>query len=227
MNLFAKPLDFTRYFNRVVEWNAIARNGEHDFSEEAKAFQLTLVNEEFSGKDELVDGYNTLNKEMVLDALCDIFVTSAYLYFQECEGNVLSQIEIAAPSSSIDYFNQLKYSIEGLGSGRETVKDVCALLYQFDGCVTKALDEVLNSNDSKFPKFGHGLDGEPVFYVNGLPVSAQQECKDIEERSDGRYTGVTYSVVGEGDDKKFIFKSDKGKIVKPCSFFEPNLSKFC
>lgn len=224
MNLFAKPLDFTRYFNRVVEWNATARNGEHDFSTQAMDFQLTLVEEE---AEELVEAYKDLDKVMALDALCDVFVTASYLYFQERKGQTGELIAIPAPAASIDYATQLNYSLKGLKSGREVLKDVCALLYQFDGCVTKALDEVLASNDSKFPKVFTFQDMDIFYDHNGNETDPEVECRQIERRSEGRYTGVTYIIVGEGDDRRFIFKSDKGKIVKPASFFEPDLAKYC
>lgn len=226
MNLFAKPLDFTRYFNHVVEWNATARKGVHDFSQEAMDFQLSLVQEEVEGENELLEGYENVNKVMVLDGLCDTFVTASYLYFQERKGDA-GDIIIPVPSASIDYLTQLQYSLKGLKSGREILKDVCALLYQFDGCVTKALTEVLASNDSKFPKV-FTLSGMDIFYDhNGNETDPEVECRQIEQRSEGRYTGVNYIIVGEGNERRFIFKSDKGKIVKPSSFFEPNLAKYC
>lgn len=224
MTLFSKPLDFTPYFNRVVEWNATARNGKHDFSTQASDFQLTLVEEEY---EELLEAYDTNDKVLALDALCDVFVTASYLYYQERQGQTGESIAIPAPAASINYATQLNYSLKGLKSGREALKDVCALLYQFDGCVTKALTEVLSSNDSKFPKV-FTFQGMDIFYDhNGNETDPEVECRQIERRSEGRYTGVNYIIVGEGDNRRFIFKSDKGKIVKPASFFEPNLKQFC
>lgn len=224
-NLFSKPLDFTEYFNRVVQWNAIARGGVHVFSEEVEDFQLTLVQEE---AEELVEAYEEGDKVKALDALCDVFVTAAYLAFlQGQDKNWKAKIVISVPSASIDYARQLHYSWEALKNGRAALNDVCALLYQFDGCVTKALEEVLSSNDSKFPNV-HTIQGIDVFYdSNGNETDPEVECRQIERRSEGRYTGVTYTIVGEGDERSFIFKSDKGKIVKPSSFWEPNLEQFC
>lgn len=228
MKLFDKPLNFSKYFKHVVDWNATARNGQHDFSEKAMDFQLSLVEEEIEGKDELLDGYKKLDKVMVLDGLCDVFVTASYLYFQEQgDKDWNPHIEIKMPLESIDYLGQLQYSLKSLESGKAILKDVCALLYQFDGCVTKALDEVLASNDSKFPKVFTLKDMDIFYDHNGNETDPEVECRQIERRSEGRYTGVSYIIVGEGEERRFIFKSDKGKIVKPASFFEPDLAKYC
>lgn len=226
MTLFCKPLDFTPFFNRVVSWNATARNGEHDFSTKAKDFQLSLVLEEYEGEDELLDGYNTLNKAMVLDALCDVFVTASYLYYQQAEGKVDSVI-IPVPDTNFDYVFSLSNSIKGTYSGKDAVMNACALLYMFDGNSTKGLIEVLNSNDSKFPEVVN-KDGVKLFYDrHGYEVDPDVECRQIEARNAGRYTGVSYIIVQDNGVERFIFKSDKGKIVKPSSFFEPDLEKYC
>lgn len=226
MTQFCKPTDYTPFFNRVIAWNATARNGQHDFSQEAQDFQLSLVLEEFEGEDELMDGYNTRNKAMVLDALCDVFVTAAYLQFQQANGNV-DRLVLPTPDPNFDYVFSLSTSIKGLKSGEEAVRSVSALLYMFDGNSTKGLTEVLNSNDSKFPEVVN-KDGMKLFYdVNGYEVDPEVECRQIEARNAGRYTGVSYIIVQDNGVERFIFKSDKGKIVKPSSFFEPDLQKYC
>lgn len=226
MTQFCKPLDYTPFFNRVVSWNATARNGQHDFSQEAKDFQLSLVLEEFEGEDELMDGYNGSNKSMVLDALCDVFVTASYLYFQQQSGNVDSVV-IKNPDPNADYVFSLQNSIKGTYSGKDAVINACSLLYMFDGNSTKGLTEVLNSNDSKFPEVIN-KDGMKMFLdTEGNEVDPEEECRNIEERNAGRYTGVSYIIVQDNGVERFIFKSDKGKIVKPSSFFEPDLEKFC
>lgn len=225
MNLFSKPLDFSPYFQRVVAWNATARSGVHDFSDSVDAFQLTLIEEEAG---ELTEAYDDNDKVLALDALCDTFVVASYKYFLEVgDPNWIPEIFIPVPNKNIDYAEQLKFSWQVLKSGKASVRDACALLYQFDGCVTKALDEVMNSNDSKFPLVINHKGDEVFLHSNGTEMDPVVECRQIEARSEGRYTGVTYSIVGEGDDRRFVFKSDKGKIVKPCSFFEPNLAQFC
>lgn len=229
-NLFSKPLNFSEYFEHVVNWNLIARNGVHDFSESTDSFQLELVVEEAN---ELFEAYEKADKVMALDGLCDIFVTAAYKTFLEKgDKNWKPEIIISMPSASIDYAKQLKYSLYGLKEGRAVLNDVCALLYQFDGFVTGALSEVLASNDSKFPKVSvdpqNGVEGVCV-PTEGNPEyhTPEDMCSWIERKSKGRYTGVGYIIVGEGNDRRYVFKSDKGKIVKPATFFEPNLSQYC
>jgi hypothetical protein len=233
LNNFYKPLDFTKYFERVVDWNATARNGKHDFSQKAKDFQLTLVQEEIK---EFFDAVETNNKVLALDGLCDTFVTASYLYFQQKGGENIKPLIIKSPNDNIDYVRSLKLSMQTLEIGfpgpegldaLDVLKTTCTLLYNFDGCTTKALEEVLDSNDSKFPKV-YNVKGMDIFYdLNGNETDPEVECRQIERRSEGRYAGVNYIIVGEGSDRRFIFKSDKGKIVKPYSFFEPNLAQFC
>lgn len=226
MTQFCKPLDYTPFFNRVVAWNATARNGQHDFSQEAKDFQLSLVLEEYEGEDELLDGYKTSNKAMVLDALCDVFVTASYFYYQQKGGDV-SELKFHAPDANFDYVFSLECALKGTHNGYEALLSACSLLYMFDGNSTKGLIEVLDSNDSKFPEV-ITKDGMKVFYdVNGYEVDPEVECRQIETRNAGRYTGVSYIIINDNGTERFIFKSDKGKIVKPSSFFEPDLEKYC
>lgn len=46
------------------------------------------------------------------------------------------------------------------------------------------------------------------------------ECNDIEAQ--GRYSGVTWSRKGDW----IVFTDGNGKIVKPSTYFEPDLEKF-
>lgn len=90
-----------------------------------------------------------------------------------------------------------------------------------------ALNQVLSSNDSKLPKFadlaaalGDKLsDGLVDFNAapEGLVLSAQAEILNTEHA--GRYKGIAGTLLNG----RAVFKDSDGKIMKPCTFFEPQL----
>lgn len=80
-----------------------------------------------------------------------------------------------------------------------------------DEIFSNVFDLVMESNYSKFPMITE-ID------------SPDQECKDIEERSNGRYTGVTFKTVEDNEgNKRYVFKDSNGKIVKPKTYKDPVL----
>lgn len=216
INTYLKPLDFSKYFKRVVEWNATARGGKHDFSDKTLNKQKELVAEEIKELKEAIDISDTVE---VLDALCDIFVVASYYHFLQMNGELKDlSLKILTPLSGIDYYTSMIYDFETLDNGLMVTSDVCALLYQFNGFATAALEEVLSSNDSKFPKvekFGKQKVKRELALNN--------ECAMIETRSEGRYSGVKWEIRGD----RVVFLDDTGKIMKPFTFKSPNLKPFC
>lgn len=220
INTYLKPVDFSPYFKRVVAWNATAREGKHDFSDDTLDLQYKLVNEEVNELEKAID---LSDKVEVLDALCDIFVVGSYFHFLQHKGELKDfSFTILNPLSGIDYYTSLIYDFKTLENGLMLTQDVCALLYQFDGFYTKALTEVLDSNDSKFPELSHFGKQKSKREAKLL-----EECKAIEEKSkdreEGAYTGVTYRICGD----KVVFLDSNGKIMKPSTFKKPNLKPFC
>lgn len=211
---FMKSFDFTKPFQQVVEWNAIARNGKHDFSEEAIDFQYTLIEEEF--KELMDDGIKKKNKKEVLDALCDLFVVGSYHAYQINKGK-MNSCEISCLLKT-DYLDTLEYDVKHTKSSVLILEDVMVLLYQFGGDTEGALQEVIRSNYTKFPT----KEELKAHYGKLNEEKLQEECKRIETSSEGRYTGVTYKKV-KGH---YVFLSDKGKILKPITFESPNLTPY-
>lgn len=217
INTYLKSLDYSKYFKAVVEWNATARGGKHDFSDETLLLQKKLVQEEI---DELELAIIQSDKVEVLDALCDIFVVGSYYYYLQAQGDIKdpSFFSILTPLSGIDYYTSLIFDFKTLDNGFMLTQDVCALLYQFDGFSSAGLNAVMESNDSKFPDVS-------VFgkQKNKREEKLKEECKAIEERSEGRYTDVKYSIRGN----KVVFLDSNKKIMKPSSFKPVNLKLFC
>jgi len=98
------------------------------------------------------------------------------------------------------------------------VNDCCTLMTILDFNYRKALDEVLSSNESKIP-----TEEDFLWQYHSEAVSLEEaislEEKRIEEKSLGRYTGVKGSKING----RVVFKDSNGKIMKPCTFFEPDL----
>lgn len=217
-----RSLDFSEPYNRVVQWNALARDGKHNFKEETLAFQKTLVVEE---SEELQEGFDKSSKLEVLDALCDMFVVGSYWHFLQNGGRITGFIG-CSPLYGVDYSSQVKFHIEN-NSSFLYLDSVCTLLYQFNGNPTGALNEVMNSNDSKFPLVTERDGMELIVLDNGDTYTPEAMCKWIENNCGGRYTGVTHKIVrGINRRRHYVFLSDKGKIVKPATFFDPNLEPF-
>lgn len=90
-----------------------------------------------------------------------------------------------------------------------------------------ALNQVLSSNDSKLPKFADlaaALDdklSDGLVDFNTAPeelvLSVQAELLNSEHA--GRYKGITGTLLND----RAVFKDSNGKIMKPCTFFEPKL----
>ena len=90
-----------------------------------------------------------------------------------------------------------------------------------------ALNQVLSSNDSKLPKYAElkseldNLLGDGLIDFNTaaeeLVLSVQAELLNSEHA--GRYEGITGSLLNG----RAVFKDSNGKIMKPCTFFQPKL----
>lgn len=204
--------DFTWAFSRVVEWNKVARDGKHIFDDKTISFQKKLVEEETK---ELFDAIDAKDKVEALDALCDMFVVGSYWYFLQNKDNKPSSYIASIPLHGVDYVKAAKFDIEQ-DSSYLFMMSVTSMLLKFEGNVKGALEEVLSSNDSKFP----------LVQDSDALASPEDTCRWIESENEGRYTGVTAKIIGKGKDKRYVFLDSNGKIMKPKTFFKPDLTKF-
>ncbi len=200
---------FEKWANRVIEWNAVARL--HDYSDSNKDKQWALVDEEFK---ELKQAYKDQDPVEFIDAVCDLFVVTSYWCFLDSQG----VIDIEGIEGLFNSTHTLEQELGMMESSDIPHKRGCSLLsgvmhlcYLCGADMEGAMNEVLSSNDSKYPYRGH------------MEVEAlEQECKNIEERSKGRYTEVDFEI----NSSRVIFKDSNGKIMKPTGFKAPNLEQY-
>ncbi len=184
----------------------------------------------------------------VLDAVTDIFVVVAQLWgtYREDEGDI--DLKYVSTLNRLDIPSYLRktQSVLNMSSGKE--RAVSALGYWAKLADTlqeenrfpiqEAITEVTASNWSKFPTIGN------LREKYGEELSDQEllasECKWIEENRK-ECASVVGNIVDEGvdldahvatkareDSRRVSFRKDggKGKIVKPSTYFEPNLKQY-
>lgn len=123
----------------------------------------------------------------------------------------------------------LSFAIHGLpinkDSSRKIVEQVVALCYLLDVNLDYNMKQVLHSNDTKYP---YRTKIEKLYPGTSSAEALRQECKAIEERSNGRYTGVSYREVEDIPTPdiagpRIVFFDSNGKIMKPSTFEEPKI----
>lgn len=216
-----KPKSLVDYAVHVIEWNrvaAVAKGGKFTPLE----LQHDFIIEEF---EELAAALEDGDRKMVVDAACDLFVVASYAYILDYGRD--SSFDAVMSYNSKNSFNlfDLSYSVYVTKSHREILSQVVSLCYSLDMNLQYNMSQVLSSNDSKFPRLKEVTDLWPqdVTAVEAL----EMESKAIEARSNGRYTGVYFVTVKEDnahtDGPRVVFFDEKGKIMKPCTFVEPEI----
>lgn len=228
---------FRRCAERVREFN-LAAQGTFVYSDSAIARQKSFVKEELL-TELLVDGIADKNRTLVIDAICDIFVVSTYWDFitglqdlmseEDFDGTFDSAVKwviqdtndslhpgLVARESLSDQVNFMVKGYEG-DFPQQVVSSCVAFMILADFDYRRALEEVLSSNESKIPTVEDFVNSGPAGV--SLEENMAIESSDIEERSGGRYTDVSGKVVNG----RVVFKDANGKIMKPRTFFEPEL----
>lgn len=211
------PEMFVKWCEEVAEWNKVARNGEHDFSEQVIRNQERFVLEEVKEAIEAIETGNVAGK---LEELADVLVTMSYLYFllvggdDECaEG--LSHLLPAPFREEEEITDELEDTINILngtirpdfvGLVLMNVYDMLDFYERQGHNVVAIVEEVLKSNWSKIP------------LVEG--VNPHLQCKWIEKERHKK--GVTYTLVGD----RVVFRDETGKITKPSCFKEANIKQY-
>lgn len=224
---------------RVRHFNFVARNG-HMFNDQDIARQRSFVKEELL-VELLKDGISDKSRLLTIDAICDVFVVATYWDFltvvqtlvndnvgteERClryaigETNDNLHVGLAGTYSLTDHVEAMVSAYNGDRTG--SLVRSCVAFMQIAGFDhQKALNEVLDSNDSKLPTLEAFLAAVPEDSRDDIQLAMEQESKRIELNNDGRYTGVSGSVF----DGRVVFRDDKGKIMKPITFFEPDLAR--
>lgn len=214
------PIDPKRtveFYKQVLLFNKLAGNDkrEHDV---ALAHQIELCEEEWK---ETLEAFEKRDAVEFLDGIVDSLVVKGYLQAM-CDGQ-FSVLDIFAVSDHcLSWGEYLKHSekfdVGILEHFCNTLKDK----YQVD--IEGAMEEVMRSNMSKF------LKACPVKVSDAARVYIQscldKISKGIEDKNEGRYTGVYAELVETEDSAYYVFKDDKGKVMKGSLFSKPDLKPF-
>lgn len=213
----------------VVAWNAKAHGGvTPEFTQEMFEKQIGFVREELKEYQEAAE----INDHVeLLDAAADTFVVASYLAYmffgEDAFTNALNlPVGDAFPANIYDAFEQMdQMAIEAAHvamlslSITRMARDTLVRSVYND---KKVLKEVLKSNDSKYPTKKQLLS---VWDTKDIESALASECAAIEERNkdreEGAYTGV-HATYNEKQ-KVYVFFDDKGKIMKPSTFVQPNI----
>lgn len=216
----------------VIKWNAVSRNGIHNFSQETVGAQLTYV---YSEAKETVQAFLQNDVKEILDGIADIMVTASYLSFlveqKPMRTNVHeSELHNATEAGAdhvilvgasqmmglTNYVIQNDLSFYGIDIEEDAaytvanLSNIAEIVYGVDMC--QVIDAVLESNWSKFPLLG-----------NWNEIDLYQECRWIEANR-GK-TDVKWNIV-EVEGQKYVVYRDKngtGKIQKPSAYKEPTI----
>lgn len=204
-----KPFDryFKEFFEGVHEFNRVMGNDENDKS------LIPLYTELL--REEAAEMTEAKTAEDELDSLIDQFTVAGFLA-KLCGYRLGHLVMVFRDDGSYkDASNRVAlYARRNKHSQAIShVEDLMHIFLTLDIDHVGALREVNNSNMSKFIKVEESLTWEQEEYYDLI-------CKSIVDK--GRYTGVTWQRVGN----YIVFRDDNGKLMKPPSFREPNLSQY-
>lgn len=217
LNSMLRPTSLIKYAKHVVDWNSVAASAKGEFTPLEK--QWEFVGEEL---EETVTALIENDRKEVVDGACDLFVVASYAYWLSNNYSLSSEKYLTynpdlkfSPGKALDAFANDDYE--------EMLKLSTALLFGLDMQLDKNMSSVLHSNDTKYP---YRINIENLYPGTSYPEALRQECKAIEERSKGRYTGVYFREVddiGTPDisGPRIVFFDSNGKIMKPSTFKEP------
>lgn len=231
---FYKPIKadtefFVNAAKHVIAWNAKARGGETpEFTNEMFIAQLGYVREELK---EFQDAAKINDHVELLDGAADVFVVASYLAFmftseQHLETILSTGIGDVFPETVYDEF--LLYEQEMATEAQIIPLTIAMLRMARDTLIRskynykKVVKEVLRSNDSKYPTRKQLL---AVWETKDIDFAIAQECAAIVERNKDRKEGAYTGVYAEYNEKQkvYVFFDDKGKIMKPSTFSQPDI----
>lgn len=213
----------------VIRWNAVARDGVHDFSPQAVVNQTDYIHEELM---ETIVAVATKNDSEVLDGVADVFVTLAYKYFlmtgktsfelipgYDSNDNIifegrgmqcalLSFVSMMA-CENVDFTEDL--DIDKQMFALFDLVDVVSKHYLVD--MAEVIEHVMASNWSKFPRAADCA----------MP---NHMCRDIELARDKK--DVDWRRVSSDGVDYIVFRDNggAGKIMKPLTYTEADCAQF-
>lgn len=220
-------------YNDVVEFMNLAGQDVHNTVTEntykVADFRKSLIQEELFGVNELVYSMKRDDRKGTLDGICDVLYVvygamATYGMSPPDISYVQSEISEIYPSAGetnkfikdlTGYFEQYERAAfsdnnnELYNSCISLIRTVYSIGYDFGLDVVGAFKEVHSSNMSKF-----------CF----TEFEAQAAIASQIANNNENYVGA--SIVQVGVEHYAIKRKGDGKILKPTSFFEPNLDKF-
>lgn len=217
---------FNAQIQDVIDWNAVARNMTHTFTQQDIDNQTAYVHEEVM---ETIAGLANKDLKETLDGIADVFVTLSYKYFllrQEFNADfnvedLLGEDLRDCPRVKQDYMVSLASTISTnnlFATGLHDIEFTMSLLYLLMHSAEElykvnmhdVVDAVMISNWSKFPQ------------VQGIDPTAM--CEWIEEVR--KRENVNFNITEVAGVKRVTFRDNfgEGKIMKPSTFVEPDLS---
>ena len=212
--------DVTYYYTRIINWAKLGT--KEDFWGTDKHLETCwgMVEEEYN---ELRESFNLNDDENILDGLCDLFVTIVQVVELSIRLTGRNNFPPLRGMVSIQKFiqnRQIEIIIKErkLSSIDFVLLSLCKVFDTTTYPIEEALNEVLKSNDSKFPTIEELHDQ----YGNDTEIALQSASDWVE--SNYGFNNVK-GIIKEG---KCIFRCDngEGKIVKPWTFSKPDLKQF-
>lgn len=212
----------------VVTWNSVAAT--------ARGGAFTPLNKQFDfleeEYDETIKALSEGDLVEVVDGVCDMFVVASYAFWLTLKGdkNHVDDDSIKSLNSLCKYNPGVSFSLVELEmaiaeerKAYKALEQVVALAYSLDINLGYNINEVLASNDSKYPTMDQlraaiEEQWEQVEVLTDTQI-LEQESQQIMLREGGKYTGV-HAVLNK-ETGQYVFLSDAGKIVKPITFRKP------
>lgn len=214
-------------YTSVIDINSMIGLHSEGVTEDQKQSLINTYGQlcEEEGK-ELDKAVKCSDKVEFLDAVVDYLVVGGF-YWKLCTGNQRVTADIHLTTSVTELIQCFTESLN-IGEYLSALVYAEQIFFRINVDHEKAIQEVLQSNLSKFPKnqdiLNYYKDKGLVF--DGVCATSYQE-KDIESR--GRYSGVYSKVLLDIDGvERVSFWSTKEygilkeKYLKPCTFKEPD-----
>ena len=195
------------FYKDVISWNDFAGNDINN--KKLINLYIDLVKEEST---EVFDSIKDNDPVEFLDGVADSLVVGSFLQAL-VHGDSFEEHTVSSKKGDLNtLIEELKVLVsEPEKKSKEIIFKLEEISNSTDSDILACCQNVMESNWSKFPLI--------------TEVNPEDEIKFIE--SQGRYSGIVFEVkTDSAGSERFIFKSDKGKIVKPSTFKEPTLQQF-
>lgn len=216
-----KPLiNYEHHVESVLKFNEISGNNNVD-KEQLLVLYRNLCKEEFSGKNEFKESLFKNDLVGQVDGLADMFYVGTYWYHLQHGKTYLDQ----SPYIKLTNINGLRTSCKNIEDSLELedsekyMNNLMSLYLSYSDmvCLGRALDAVHESNLSKFVD------------MTGLPLECVMERGEIEvgylsSKYNIPTSDIDWKLVKYEDQQYLVFRNSDGKIIKPSTFEDVDLT---